>query len=205
MKKNILVLSFVALLAAGCGKAATSPSAAQNNSPQTQASGSNAQTSAPMPAAAYVSSADSFSVNFPGTPTVTNTKFSSPTAGQIPLTQYRQSFSVNGQEAYYTVDVYHYPASYKFPANYLNAALQTYVKVLNLAFPGTTITSQQPTEFQGLPALQAVVDVPSGGNTANSNAYLILTVKDQNTYAISTYGMDQSSYNTFMNSFKFAQ
>ena len=119
----------------------------------------------------------------------------------IPATYYKEPVSNGAPDAYYEVSVYHYPADYQFTGNYLNGALQVFYKVVSMAFPGSNLVGSQPTQFLGGSAISASISVPAG--TSPSNDYLLITTNSHNTYIISTYGLAQSDYNAFINSFKF--
>lgn len=166
------------------------------SSPSQQAASQSPAANTPSGPSAYTSTADAFSVQFPGTPAVTNLTYNSPTAGTIPLTEYKvaSSESVN---AYYGVYVYHYPASYQFGSDYLTAALNSFDAAINAKYPGTTIASQTPTQFLGNNALSATMTLPVG------TEYALFTTKGQNAYIISSYGVSQSEYAAFLDSFTF--
>jgi hypothetical protein len=228
-KKMLIVFPIVALLAAGCGKSATSSPTAQNNGSQSQqnsqpqaaqqppvqaspkaSAGQFKTIDVPAPAAAYSSTVDGFTVNFPSVPKITKSTAPSPTAGPIPVTEYRKLFSSGSEYAFYTVSVYHYPSTFKLTSDYLSTGLQTFTKILTDLFPGTEIASQQSAKFLGNPSLTGTLSVPvklTSGSTATTDTgdYFTATIKGQNIYIISAYGMDQSNYNAFLNSFKFAQ
>lgn len=174
--------------------------------PQTQPAqtGPNAQVQASAPATGlYTSPDDGFSVNFSGTPQVMKSQFNSLTAGNIPLTEYRVQAGNGSSTKYYEVNVYHYPQSYQFPSGYLNAAIQLFAMAVNAKYPGSKLVGQTPTQFLGNPAISGTISVPLFGN--KGFVYLLITVKNQNTYGIGTYGMDQNAYNAFVNSFTFTQ
>jgi len=147
---------------------------------------------------AYASPADAFSVQFPGTPTITNLTYNSPTAGPVPLTEYKVA-SDESVNAYYGVYVYHYPTEYQFANDYLMAALTSFDADINAKYPGTTIASKTQTSFLGDNALSGVITLPAG------TEYALFTVKGQDAYIISSYGVSQSEYSTFLNSFAFTQ
>jgi flagellar basal body-associated protein FliL len=167
----------------------------------------NNQAQAGQPAAApagnYVSSDDGFSANFSGTPVVTKTQFNSLTAGYIPLTEYRVQSGSGSSTKYFAVSVYHYPQTYQFPSGYLTAAMQVFAMGVGAKYPGAKLASQTPTQLLGAPAVSGVITVPIFGK--QGDVYLTITTKGQNTYGIGTYGMDQASYNAFVNSFTFTQ
>jgi hypothetical protein len=219
MKKILFVLPIVALLAAGCGKTATNAPTAQNNSQNQQPLQNKQQAPAapavqlktlsePTPTTAYAAAGDGFGINFPTAPTLAKTTFRSMGAGAVPVTEYTQEY-VSGQEhAWYKVSVFHYPASYQFPNNILDLAMQVFNAAVNEKFPGSKITNQQPTQFLGNPALTGLVTVPlkldpKSSAISNTGDYLLITTNGHNLYIISTYGMDQNNYNAFINSFKF--
>ena len=186
----IVVIVIIIAIVATENHAAQSP-AAQNGTSQTPPRGS------------YTSSADGFSVNLPGTPRITTTTFNSMTAGSLPLTTYTAAASGTSTTAYYAVMVYHYPASYRFPDNYLMGAVQVFGMAVNAKHPGTAIASQTPTQIQGSQALSALVTVPIGKVTTDD--YVVITTKGQDTYILDTYGLSQNDYNSFVGSFSFTQ
>lgn len=157
-----------------------------------------ATTQPPSSASAYTSAADAFSVQFPGTPTITNLTYNSPTAGAVPLTEYKVA-SNESVNAYYGVYVYHYPANYQFSSVYLTTALTSFDDAINAKYPGTTITSKTSTQFLGGDALSATMTLPAG------TEYALFTVKGQNAYIVSSYGVSQSEFTAFLNSFAFTQ
>lgn len=159
---------------------------------------SSAPAAAPSPSA-YVSTADAFSAQFPGgSPTVTNLTYNSPTAGTVPLTEYKVA-SDESVNAYYGVYVYHYPASYKFASDYLTTALTSFDAAINAKYPGTTVTSKTQTQFLGGNALSATMTLTAG------TEYALFTTHGQNAYIIASYGVSQSEYSAFLNSFAFTQ
>jgi hypothetical protein len=162
---------------------------------------------APVPTLPYVSAKDSFSINFTGAPIVTATTFNSPTAGPIPMTTYKETFSKSNGTGYYAVYVYHYPASYQFVNDYLNGALNTFTSAVKINYPGAQITNQNTIQFQGQSALSALINIPitRSGKTTNTGDYLIVTTKGQDAYIISTYDMVQSNFTAFSNSFAFTK
>jgi len=184
-----IVIIVIAVVAAE-HHGAQSPTA-QNGTSQTPSRGS------------YTSSADGFSVNFPETPQITTTTFNSMTAGSLPLTIYKATSTGGSAGAYYAAMVYHYPADYQFPDNYLTGALQVFGMAVNARHPGTAIASQTTIQFLGAPAISALVTVPIG-NVA-TNDYVLITTKGKNTYILDTYGLPQSDHDSFVNSFSFAQ
>jgi len=151
----------------------------------------------------YMSSADGFSVNFSGNPQVTTTTFNSPTAGSIPVTKYIMASGSGLNTKYYSVDVYHYPQSYRFPSGYLTGAMDVYAMAVKAKYPGAKLTSSQSTQFLGSAAMAGTITVTIDGQPSEN--YVLITTKGQNTYGIGTYGMDQSDYHAFVNSFTFAQ
>ena len=210
----------VGLLAAGCGKSNSNPTVSQNNSQSVQPlataspspsagvpSGQLKTIIVPPPTTPYTSTADNFTINFPNAPKISKSIFPSSSARAIPVTRYRQVFSSGGQDAYYTLDVYHYPITYKFSSDYLGTALINFVKLVNIEFPGTTIISQQSTQFLGQSAVTASLLVPLkiNGTIVNTGGSLLITVNGQNTYGLGTYGMSQDNYNAFISSFKFTK
>jgi len=210
MKKLLFVLPIVVLLVAGCGKTATTQgNNSQNGAPDQQQVKVPVKTiDVPMPTKAYVSAKDGFTANFPGIPNVKKSSLPSSSLGPIPVTEYRQVFTQDKEQAYYNIGVYHYPADYEFPDNYLNTIFKTFYTVVTLEFPDAKIASQQPAQFLGNPAVAGEIIGPdklADGSTVNKSGYLLITVKNQNTYIISAYGMDQANFKAFTDSFKFAQ
>ena len=162
----------------------------------------------PAPKMAFESSSDNFMVNFPDNPTTLTSTFDSPTAGPIPVTEYREQYTSGLEYAYYTIFVYHYPANYSFSSDYLTGALDTFRVVVNSTFPGTTIASEHSTTFQNVAALSGELTVPvkltlSSTTKTNTGDNLLITTNKQNAYIINCYGMPVADYNLFLNSFKF--
>jgi len=204
---TIVVIVVVVLIVAAVLAMGNRGGAPQAQLPPAQ-TGSNGQTAQPMqptsaPAGLYTSSDDGFSANFSGTPKVTKTQFNSLTAGNIPVTEYRMQSGSGSSTKYYAVSVYHYPASYQFPSGYLAAAMKVFAMGVSAKYPGAKLASQTPTQLQGNPAVSGVITVPV--SMSKESGYLIITVKGQNTYGIGTYGVDQDSFNAFVNSFVFTQ
>jgi hypothetical protein len=158
-----------------------------------------------MPASAilYVSTADGFSVNLPGAPTVASKAFKSLSAGSISETDYTYIASADGKGVLYMIMVLHYPATYQFPSNYLAGALQMFNAIINAKYPGTTLSAQPQSQFLGGSAISAAVTVPFMGTPTPGN--VLITTKNQNTYVVSAYGLSQSDYAAFLNSFAFTQ
>lgn len=152
------------------------------------------------PSASYTSPSDNFAVNFPGSPVVTNTTFDSPTAGTIPMTEYKKSASGGTANAYDAIFVYHYPASYTFTSDYLTGALTEFSAAVSAKYPGAMIMNQAATQFLGASALSATIMIPNGDDT-----YLLITTKGQSSYIVATYGLSQSDFNSFVGSFAFTQ
>lgn len=196
----VVVLIGWAIFAASNHSAATQPS---SQSQPAQAGTNNPAPAAQPVAGSYTSSADGFSVNFAGPPQVTKTTFTSPTAGAIPLTKYVVTSGSGASEQYYAIDVYHYPASYQFPSGYLTGALDIFAMAVSAKYPGAKLTSSQTTQLLGNPAIQGTFTVTTSGK--QSQDYVTITTKGRNTYGIGTYGISQSDYNAFVNSFMFAQ
>lgn len=162
----------------------------------------------PTPAVAYMSNDDSFVVNFPTAPKVTHTMYKSKSTGAIPLTEYTQDYTSGGERAWYKVAVYHFPDNYMFADNFLDESADVYVGSVSAMHPGTKITSHQKTQFLGNPAITGTVTVPvrlglRSAHTTDTNDYVLMTVKGQNLYIISTYGTTQDNFNSFINSFQF--
>lgn len=162
----------------------------------------------PAPKMAFESTSDNFMVNFPDNPTTLTSTFDSPTAGRIPVTEYREQYTSGLEYAYYTIFVYHYPAGYSFASDYLNGALDTFRSVVNSTFPGTTIASEHSTTLFNAPALSGDLTVPvrltlSSTTKTDTGDNLLVTTNKQNAYIINCYGMPVADYNLFLNSFKF--
>jgi len=208
----ILVVIVVVVLVGWAIFAAVNPGGApqtpQQAQPMQQAQANpNSQPQPTQPASApaglYTSSEDGFSVNFSGTPQVTKSTFTSPSAGPIPLTKYIVQSGSGSSAKYYVVYVYHYPQTYQFPAGYLTGAMDLFAMAVSAKYPGAKLTSQQPTQLLGNAAVAGTITVSTAGQ--QSEDYLLITTKNQNTYGIGTYGVDQSGYNAFVNSFTFTQ
>lgn len=155
------------------------------------------------PAAPYVSTADGFSVNLPGAPTATSKSYKSPSVGSITETEYTYVSSANGKGVLYMIMVLHYPTTYQFPKNYLVDALQMFSTIINAKYPGTTVSAQPQSQFLGGSAISAAVTVPFMGTPTPGN--VLITTKNKNTYVVSAYGLSQSDYTAFLNSFTFTQ
>ena len=201
MNKNtiitIVVIVVIVVIAAAVllmGNHGTPAQQAAVNNPAGQ------QAPAPTP---YAASADGFSVTFPSAPQVTSSIFQSPSAGSMPLTKYEE-ISMNGiSPAYYAVYVYHYPATYKFPANYLSGAVQVFAKAVNEKYPGARLANETSSQLSGNPAMMGIINLPAA--TGGAKAYATVSVKNGNTYFVGSYGVPQSDYTTFVNSFSFTQ
>jgi hypothetical protein len=192
----VVVIVIIAVLVSG-NHGASSTANAPSGGSQTQ------QTQQPAASPAYTSSADGFTVGFPGTPTVGNKTFQSPTAGSVSETDYTFISSANGKGILYMVMVIHYPATYRFSSDYLTGALQMFSKIIDAKYPGATVVSQGQSQFLGGAAISGSVVVPFMGAPTPGN--VLITTKNQNTYVVSAYGLSQSDYNTFLNSFSFSQ
>ncbi len=184
------------------------------SAPQTQPSqaGGNTQppaapaapTASPAATGLYTSPDDGFAVNFSGTtPQVTKSTFNSPTAGPIPLTKYIVQTGTGLSTQYYVIYVYHYPQTYQFPTGYLTGAMNLFAAAVSAKYPGAKLTSQEQTQLLGAPAVAGTITVQISGQSFDN--YLVITTKNQNTYGIGTYGLSQSDYNAFVNSFTFTQ
>jgi hypothetical protein len=191
----VIVIVVVGIAIFALGDHGTSPTQSQ-----TQTATTTTTQTAQASTGSYTSSADGFSVNFPSTPEVSQTSFTSPSAGTIPLTKYTSQAATG---ANYVIYVYHYPGSYTFSSSYLSDAMQLFVSEVNTKYPGTKVQSQTQTEFLGNAAVSAVLSVPISGS--NVTGYVLITTKDQNTYGFGTYGADQDAYNAFVNSFAYTQ
>ena len=189
----VVVVVMIAVLVAGGNHGAAQPG--QNGQQQ------NGQQQAA--AAPYTSAADGFSVNLPGAPTVASKTVKSPSAGSISETDYTYISSANGKGVVYMIIVFHYPAAYKFPSNYLTGALQMFTTVINAKYPGTTVNPQPQSQFLGGSAITATVMVSFMGTPTPGN--VLITTKNQSTYVVSAYGLSQSDYAAFLNSFTFTQ
>lgn len=169
-----------------------------------QSNSGQAQQPASAPSlAAYVSATDGFSVNLPGSPNVESKTVKSLTAGSISETDYTFVSSSNGKGILYMIVVFHYPATYQFPNNYLTGALQVFNTLINTKYPGTKVVSQGQSQFLGSAAISAAVTVPFMGTPTSGN--VLITTKGHNTYVVSAYGLSQDDYNAFLNSFTFTQ
>lgn len=194
----VIVIAVVVLAHSGSSQNQPATAPTPQTPTQTPPTGTAPAAAPSSTASAYASSADAFSVDFPGTPTVTNLTYNSPTAGAVPLTEYKVA-SDESVNAYYGVYVYHYPAGYKFSSSYLTTALTSFDDAINAKYPGTTIASKIPTQFLGNDALSATLTLADG------TEYALFTIKGQNAYIISSYGVSQSEYTAFLNSFTFTQ
>lgn len=193
---GIVVVIIIAVLALGHGASPQNQQAVTTNQIPAATTTFTATSSA---ASVYTSTADAFSAQFPGgTPIATTLTYDSPTAGTIPLIEYKMA-SADSVNAYYGVYVYHYPANYKFASDYLSGALTSFDDDINAKYPGTTITSKMQTQFLGSDALSATMTLPDG------TEYALVTTHGQNAYIIASYGVLQSEYNAFLNSFSFTQ
>lgn len=191
----VVVIVIVALvLVSGNHGAPASPTAQTTNGQQPSA--------APSPAA-YTSAADGFTVNFPGAPQANSKTVNSPSAGSISETDYTFISSANGKGALYMVIVFHYPAAYQFSSSYLAGALQMFSAVINSKYPGTKVVSQGQSQFLGGAAIAGSVTVPFMGTPTPGN--VLITTKNHNAYVVSAYGLTQSDYAAFQNSFTFTQ
>jgi hypothetical protein len=188
---GVIVIVIVAILFLSLGK-----SPAKNNTSSTTT----------MPSQ-YKSTNDNFSINFPSSPKVTTSTFNSPTAGEIPLTTYREQDASGSENIYYTVYVYHYPSSYQFASDYLNVALEAYATALSDDYPGSSLSTQKSTTVLGNTAIYGLLTVPLKSSTDNSTTntpdYVTITIKNKNVYEISSYGIPQRPYNSFVSSFRY--
>jgi hypothetical protein len=162
----------------------------------------------PAPATAYASKDDGFAVNFPTVPKVSNTTYKSDSAGLIPLTEYTQEYASGLERAWYKVAVYHFPANYKFTDSFLDDSADVYIGSVNAMHPGSKVANHQKTEFLGNPAITGIITVPvrlglRSAATTDTNDYAMITLKGQDLYIISAYGMTQDNFDSFLNSFKF--
>jgi hypothetical protein len=126
------------------------------------------------------------------------------------LTDYKQDYTVGREQAWYKVAVYHYPATYKFSDTFLDKSAEAYISTISYGHPGTKVTSQKKTQFQGYSAVTGALTVPirldpKSSTTSDTNDYVIAVLKGQDLYIISTYGTSEDNYNSFVNSFKFAK
>jgi hypothetical protein len=200
----VAIVAVVAVVAVG-NHGAPAQQAAQSNNVQTQQPQQNGQqpSVAQSPAAPYTSTQDGFSVNFPGTPDVNTKTVKSLTAGSISTTEYTYVSSANGKGILYMIVVFHYPATYQFSSNYLTGALQIFDTLINAKYPGTKVVSQGQSQFLGGAAISGSVTVQFMGTPTSGN--VLITTKNHNTYVVSAYGLSQSDYNAFLNSFAFTQ
>ena len=68
--------------------------------------------------------------------------------------------------------VFHYPATYQFPSNYLTGALQMFGMIINAKYPGTTVAAQPQSQFLGGTAISRRGYGTVYGNTdAGQRAY----------------------------------
>jgi hypothetical protein len=171
-----------------------------SQTPQSQ----SAPTGAPAASAnLYTSSADGFSVDLPGTPEANTKTITSPSAGSISETEYTFVSSANGKGTLYMIVVFHYPATYQFPSNYLTGALTMFGTLINAKYPGTKVTAEPQSQFLGSAAISASVVVPFMETPTPGN--VLITTHNQNTYVVSAYGLSPSDYTAFQNSFTFTQ
>jgi hypothetical protein len=199
----VVVIVVVVVVVVAGNHGAPAQQTAQNNNGQAQQSEQNDQqpSAAPLPVAAYTSAKDGFTVNFPGTPEVATKTIKSPSAGSISETEYTYVSSTNGKGALYMIIVFHYPATYQFSSSYLASAMQMFNVLINAKYPGTKVVNQPQSQFLGNAAISGLVTVPFMGTPTPGN--VLITVKNHNTYVVSAYGLSESDYNTFLNSFTF--
>jgi hypothetical protein len=212
----LVVLVLIIILATGKNKAQSPSTTGSNN--QTVQPLANSQKApsvslttidVPAPTTPYTATADNFSVNFAKAPKLSSTRFNSFSSGMIPVTEYKEQFAKDAEMAYYQVGVYHYPTTYQFPDGILTTALQAATMIASARYPGSKIDNQSSTTLLGNPAEAALVTVPMNVDPKNPTTkvttgdYLLITTKDHNIYVISAYGMTQSNYDAFVNSFKF--
>ena len=199
----VVIVAVVAVVAVG-NHGAPAQQTAQNNSGQAQQPQQNSQQPSATPSpAVYASATDGFSVNLPGTPNVESKTVKSLTAGSISTTEYTYVSSANGKGILYMIVVFHYPATYQFSSNYLTGALQIFDTLINAKYPGTKVISQGQSQFLGGAAISGSVTVPFMGTPTSGN--VLITTKNHNTYVVSAYGLSQSDYSAFLNSFAFTQ
>lgn len=193
----VVIVVIIACVVMARNHGTPAQSATENTSGQSQ------QSPTASSQAAYTSAADGFSAALPGTPTIESKTLNSPTAGSISETSYTSVSSANGKGILYMIIVFHYPASYKFSSNYLTGALQMFGTIINAKYPGTKVVAEPQSQFLGSSAISASVTVPFMGTPTPGN--VLITTKGHNTYVVSAYGLSQSDYTTFLNSFTFAQ
>jgi hypothetical protein len=209
----VVVIIIIVVAMGNKGTPAATPSTASTGSiPSTNLP--FVTTNAPAPTVPYTAATDGFSIDFAGTPQVMSSTFHSPTAGYVPLTEYRDDVSAanagagaNTENAYYTVYVYHYPDAYEFAADYLNTALQTYTAAVAKNFPGSQLVAQQSGQFLGQNAITGIVNVPlqiGAGSPSNTPDYVLITLNGHDVYIVSTYGIDSNTFTAFINSFQLA-
>lgn len=198
---GIIVLLILVVLAVVVFHSSSNPPTTSLGTAQT--SPQTATTSTTSSAASYTAANDGFGVDFPGTPEVTESTFNSPSAGSIPLTEYRVTAATTPLPQYYTVYVYHYPSSYTFSSDYLSVALQAYVEAVSAQYKGSTLATQAQVQFSGAPALTASITIPVENQSTQD--YVLLTTHDHNQYIMSTYGVPESDFTAFTNSFAFSQ
>jgi hypothetical protein len=81
--------------------------------------------------------------------------------------------------------------------------MDIFAMAVSAKYPGAKLTSSQQTELLGNAAIAGTFTVSSAGQ--QSDDYVTITTKGQDTYGIGTYGVSQSDYNAFVNSFTFTQ
>jgi uncharacterized protein YdeI (BOF family) len=195
----VVIVVVAAVIAALGGNHGAPAPTAQNGGGQNQQAQQNVQ-QAP---ALYTSSADGFSVGFPGTPTIASKTVKSPSAGSISENDYTFISSSAGKGVLYMIIVFHYPTTYQFSSSYLASALQMFTAIINAKYPGTQVTPQPQSQFLGNAAISGSVTVPFMGTPTPGN--VLITTKNHDTYVVSAYGLSQSDYNTFLSSFSFTQ
>jgi hypothetical protein len=206
-KNTIIAVVVVAVVLIAAFFMLGSHGASQTPQPQSAQTGATTQTQPgqPTPASAslYTSSDGGFSVNLPGTPQANTKTITSPSAGSISETDYTFVSSANGKGVLYMIVVFHYPATYQFSSNYLTGALQMFGTIINSKYPGTKVTAEPQSQFLGNAAISASVVVPFMGAPTSGN--VLITTHNHNTYVVSAYGLSQSDYTAFQNSFTFTQ
>jgi hypothetical protein len=212
----IVVLVLIIILATGKNKAQAPTTTGSNNQTvqplaksQKAPSVSLTTIDVPAPVTPYTSTTDGFTVNFAKAPKVSSTRFNSFSSGMIPVTDYKEQFAKDSETAYYQVSVYHYPTTYQFPDGIQSTALQAVAMIASARYPGSKIDNQSSTTLLGNPAIAALVTVPMNVDPKNPTTkvptgdYVLITTKGHNIYIITVYGMVQSNYDAFLNSFKF--
>ena len=200
---GVVVVVAIVLVVYALGHRGSAPVAEELSPTPTPTPTATATASVAAYSGSYTSAADMFTVNFPAAPVVRKTTFTLPSVGEVPITDYRVELGTDASAKYYLVTVYHYPKTYKFASDYLASALRLFVSAINAKYPGAKLTSQTPTQLLGNPAISGVITVTINGQ--KTVGYLLIATKNQNTYGMGTYNVDQNGYETFLHSFSFTK